>query len=186
MTWRGVMRLLVGLVLGLVFFTVLATMIFLIGTGLFWHFQHPFWQWWLYLFEASGDPTVRAWLVISGVPAFAIPFLAGVVQLVRGRRVTGWSLRRDHAPTKPVDAPIRAPTDMCGRPAGFKVASQRSMGAVRLRSCVRLLRAVYDREPRWVPRMAFQNNQPALRCLCRALDVCHSSARPIAIFSYRS
>ncbi len=76
--------------------------------------------------------------------------------------------------------------DMCGRPAGFKVASQRSMGAVRLRSCVRLLRAVYDREPRWVPRMAFQNNQPALRCLCRALDVCHSSARPIAIFSYRS
>ncbi|WP_304503467.1 IS21-like element helper ATPase IstB [Acidiphilium sp. C61] len=76
--------------------------------------------------------------------------------------------------------------DMCGRPAGFKVASQRSMAAVRLRSCVRLLRAVYDREPRWVPRMAFQNNQPALRCLCRALDVCHSSARPIAIFSYRS
>ena len=78
------------------------------------------------------------------------------------------------------------PRDMCGRPAGFKVASQRSMAAVRLRSCVRLLRAVYDREPRWVPRMAFQNNQPALRCLCRALDVCHSSARPIAIFSYRS
>lgn len=90
MTWRGVMRLLVGLVLGLVFFTVLASMIFLIGTGLFWHFRHPFWQWWLYLFEASGDPIVRVWLVISGVPAFAIPFLAGVIQLVRGRRVTGW------------------------------------------------------------------------------------------------
>ena len=114
MTWRGVMRLLVGLVLGLVFFTVLASMIFLIGTGLFWHFRHPFWQWWLYLFEASGDPIVRVWLVISGVPAFAIPFLAGVIQLVRGRRVTGWSLRRDHAPTKPVDAPIRAPTDNHG------------------------------------------------------------------------
>ena len=89
----------------------------------------------------------------------------------------------DPAPPSPFEW---VPRDMCGRPAGFKVASQRSMGAVRLRSCVRLLRAVYDREPRWVPRMAFQNNQPALRCLCRALDVCHSSARPIAIFSYRS
>lgn len=49
-----------------------------------------------------------------------------------------------------------------------------------------LLMRHHGRRPRWVPRMAFQNNQPALRCLCRALDVCHSSARPIAIFSYRS
>lgn len=114
MRGAGLLRLLVGLVLGLAFFTALASMIFLVGTGLIWHFRHPFWQWWLYLFEASGNPTVRFWLIASGIPAFAIPFLMGIYALVRGRRVTGWTLRRDHAPEKPVEAPIRAPTDNHG------------------------------------------------------------------------
>lgn len=110
----GPIRLLIGLALGLVLFTVLASMIFLLGTGLFWQFRHPFWQWWLYLAEARGDPTVRFWLVASGIPAFALPFLYGVYAMLRGPRVKGWSLRRDHTPTKPVVAPIRAPTDNHG------------------------------------------------------------------------
>ncbi|MCF3948253.1 type IV secretory system conjugative DNA transfer family protein [Acidiphilium iwatense] len=113
---RGVARarLVVSLILGAVIFTVLASIIFLLGTGLIGHFAHPFWQWWLYLFEASGNPTVRFWLIASGIPAFAVPFLVGIVALVCGRRITGWSLRRDHKPTRPVDAPIRAPTDNHG------------------------------------------------------------------------
>lgn len=109
-----VARLLVGLVLGLALFTVLATVIFLFGTGLLFHFQHPFYQWWLYLFEYGRNPAVRFWLIASGVPAFALPVVLGVVVLIRGRSFRGWSLRRDHNPVKRIDDPIRAPTDNHG------------------------------------------------------------------------
>ena len=54
-------------------FTVLATLFFLVGTGLIGAFAHPFWQWWLYALWYSGNPVVRAWLEVSGVPAAALP-----------------------------------------------------------------------------------------------------------------
>ena len=54
-------------------FTVIASLIFLIGTGLIGDFAHPFWQWWLYLFMMSENPTVRYWLVASAIPAAVLP-----------------------------------------------------------------------------------------------------------------
>jgi len=107
-------RLLVGLALGLALFTVLATVIFLFGTGLFFHFRHPFYQWWLYLFAYGGNPQVRFWLIASGGPSLALVLVIGIVVMVRGRAFRGWSLRRDHDPVKRVDEPIRAPTDNHG------------------------------------------------------------------------
>ncbi len=107
-------RLLVGLALGLALFTVLATVIFLFGTGLFFQFRHPFYQWWLYLFAYRQNPVVRFWLIASGGPSLALVLLIGIVVMVKGRAFRGWSLRRDHNPMKPIDDPIRAPTDNHG------------------------------------------------------------------------
>jgi len=95
-------------------FTAVASLIFLIGTGLIGDFAHPFWQWWLYLFAMSGNPTVRYWLMASAVPAAVLPLSVGLAVLVRGRRVSGWSLRRRHPAVRPVASPIRSPTDNHG------------------------------------------------------------------------
>lgn len=75
------LRLAAGLVFSLASFTALASIIFLAGTGLIEEFQHPFWQWWLYLFEAGGNPVVRHWLLASGIPGASIPLLAGLALL---------------------------------------------------------------------------------------------------------
>ena len=118
MRGRVAARLLLALLLGLALFTILASLIFLIGTGLFWRFQHPFFQWWLYLFEARGNPAVRAWLIVSGLAGAAGPVLLGggwlIRRLILGRAVRGWSLRRDQPAAKPVVGPIRSPTDNHG------------------------------------------------------------------------
>ncbi len=63
-------------------FTVLATLFFLVGTGLLGAFAHPFWQWWLYALWYSGNPVVRAWLEVSGVPAAILPLAVGGKHLV--------------------------------------------------------------------------------------------------------
>ena len=52
--------LLAGTGLYFAVFTVLATVLFLIGTGLQGAFAHPFWQWWLYALWYSDDPVVHA------------------------------------------------------------------------------------------------------------------------------
>ncbi|MGC9271264.1 type IV secretory system conjugative DNA transfer family protein, partial [Acidiphilium sp.] len=107
-----------GLAFCLVAFSVLATQIFLIGLfgplKAYHVFHYPFWQWWLYLIDDYGNHQVRFWLIVSGIPAFAVPFLFVVMAMVRGRAFRGWSLRRDHNPLKRVDDPIRAPTDNHG------------------------------------------------------------------------
>ncbi|MGH7121083.1 MAG: type IV secretory system conjugative DNA transfer family protein, partial [Acetobacteraceae bacterium] len=107
-------RLAALLVFCLASFTVVASLIFLTGTGLIGDFAHPFWQWWLYLFEMRGNPTVHHWLIASGIPAAALPLAAGFAGLIRGRRVHGWTLLRDHPAAKPVADPIRSPTDNHG------------------------------------------------------------------------
>lgn len=106
--WRGGIRslagilrrahpawwLLAGLVLFAVVFTVLASLIFLAGTGLLGAFPHPFWQWWLYLYEDGGNPAVRRWLLVSGVPAAALPLIAAAVLFLRRRLARVCTLRR--------------------------------------------------------------------------------------------
>ena len=108
-------------------FTAVASLIFLVGTGLIGDFAHPFWQWWLYLFAMSGNPTVHYWLVASAIPAAALPLTTGLTVLVRGRRVSGWSLRRRHPAVRPVASPIRSPTDNHGHARWMTLAEARAL-----------------------------------------------------------
>ena len=72
-------------------FTVLATLFFLVGTGLIGTFAHPYWQWWLYALRYSDNPVVRSWLEVSGVPAAVLPFVPAAIILYCRRRIGGWS-----------------------------------------------------------------------------------------------
>jgi hypothetical protein len=67
---------LAGAGLYLAVFTVLATVLFLIGTGLQGAYADPFWQWWLYALYDADDPPVRFWLEVSGVSAAILPLFA--------------------------------------------------------------------------------------------------------------
>lgn len=121
------LQLLFALAFSLAAFTALASLTFLAGTGLLGDFQHPFWQWWLYLFEAGGNPEVRLWLWRSGSVAAAVPLAAVIAFLFHGRRIQGWSLRRDHPPARPVAGPIRSPTDNHGHARWMTLAEARDL-----------------------------------------------------------
>ena len=103
-----------GAALYLATFTVLATLFFLVGTGLLGAFTHPLWQWWLYALWYSDNPVVRAWLEVSGVPAAVLPLVIGRIILYRRRRISGWTLRRNPPPARPVVPPVRGTTDNHG------------------------------------------------------------------------
>jgi hypothetical protein len=75
-------------------FTVLASLIFLAGTGLLGAFTLPLWQWWLYLYLYGSDPVVWPWLLISGVSAAALLILADAAWSCRRRLVQGWTRQR--------------------------------------------------------------------------------------------
>lgn len=94
---RGVeisIKLLFAAILCLVAWTIVASIVFLWGTGLVHHFPHPFWQWWLYFLKVHGNARVDLWLKISA-GAGALPPVAMIVGLlVRGQRVKGPRLRR--------------------------------------------------------------------------------------------
>jgi type IV secretion system protein VirD4 len=74
-------------------------------------------QWWLWL-PYTGDPDVRARLLLSGVPAAAAVTIAVVALYRRLRHKTGglggWSLRRNPPATQKAPAPIRGTTDNFG------------------------------------------------------------------------
>jgi hypothetical protein len=69
----------------LAMFTVVASLIFLKGSGLIGYFDWPVWQWWEYAWELHGNPVVRSWLVVSGVPAAVLPLfvVGGIVYRTR-------------------------------------------------------------------------------------------------------
>jgi type IV secretion system protein VirD4 len=121
------LRLAAGVVFSFGTFTALASIIFLAGTGLLGEFRHPFWQWWLYLFYGAGDPVVRHWLVVSGVPGAAVPLVAALAFVVRGRAVHGWTLRHDQPPARAVASPIRSPTDNHGHARWMTLAEARDL-----------------------------------------------------------
>ena len=107
--------LLAGAGLYLAVYTVLATVLFLIGTGLQGAYAHPFWQWWLYALRYSDDPAVRFWLEVSGVPAAILPLVAAGGFWHRRRQVPGSKFRRNPPPPeRPVAEPIRGTTDNHG------------------------------------------------------------------------
>jgi len=107
--------LLAGTGLYFAVFTVLATVLFLIGTGLQGAYAHPFWQWWLYALYYSDNPVVHTWLVVSGVPAAILPLVAAGGFWYRRRQVPGSKFRRNPPPPeRPVAPPIRSTTDNHG------------------------------------------------------------------------
>jgi len=73
----GATRAVVGAVCIAGLWTILASVIFLSGTRLIWHFDYPLYQWWLYFLYRSADPQTRYWLSISAALALALT-LGGV------------------------------------------------------------------------------------------------------------
>jgi type IV secretion system protein VirD4 len=83
-----------GLILAFIAWTVVASFVFLFGTGLLHDFPHPFWQWWLYALNFDGNPVVALWLKLSAAVGAAPPLLMIAAIIVRGRQVVGPRLRR--------------------------------------------------------------------------------------------
>lgn len=83
-----------GLILAAVAWTVVASLVFLLGTGLLRDFPHPFYQWWLYALSFDGNPRVALWLKIGAGAGAVPPVLMIAAVVVRGRRVVGPKLRR--------------------------------------------------------------------------------------------
>jgi type IV secretion system protein VirD4 len=121
------LRLVIAAVLFFVVFTPLASIIFLAGTRLLGAFPHPFWQWWLYLYEYGGDPVVRHWLLFSGVPAAMIALIGAGSVFYRIRCVRAWTLPRDQPPLHAVPAPIRGTTDNFGHSRWMTLAEARAL-----------------------------------------------------------
>lgn len=86
------LKICIGLTLALAGWTVIASLVFLLGTGLFGSFERPFYQWWPYFFYGRDNPVVVQWLKIgAGVAsAFLVVFL---VALIFRRGKIGPSLR---------------------------------------------------------------------------------------------
>jgi type IV secretion system protein VirD4 len=83
-----------GLILAAIAWTVVASFVFLFGTGLLHDFPHPFWQWWQYALNFDGNPRVALWLKISAAIGTLPPLALIAAMVVRGRRVVGPRLRR--------------------------------------------------------------------------------------------
>jgi len=86
-------KLILGVLLLSTAWTLIASLVFLLGTKLIRSFPHPFYQWWTYFLYAPPNPVVALWLKLSAGAASAaiLALIAGIV--VRGR-VIGPSLRQ--------------------------------------------------------------------------------------------
>jgi type IV secretion system protein VirD4 len=74
-TGRLIIKIGFGLILAFIAWTVVASFIFLFGTGLLQDFPHPFWQWWLYALNFDGNPRVALWLKLSAAVGVMPPLL---------------------------------------------------------------------------------------------------------------
>ncbi|MDE2239704.1 MAG: type IV secretory system conjugative DNA transfer family protein, partial [Rhodospirillales bacterium] len=112
-----------GIILALIAWTVVASFVFLFGTGLLHEFPHPFWQWWLYALNFDGNLRVALWLKI-GAGAGAVPPVMMIAALIyRGQQVVGPKLRRPLFGGI-VKSPL-AVTDNHGRAAWMSIAAAR-------------------------------------------------------------
>lgn len=83
-----------GIILMSMAWTVVASMVFLLGTGLLHDFSHPFWQWWLYAFNFDGNRRVALWLKIGAGAGAIFPIVMIAAVIYRARQVVGPRLRR--------------------------------------------------------------------------------------------
>lgn len=105
------LRFALALVVVAVGWTVVASLIFLAGTGLLHSFEHPFYQWWLYFLFAPGNHVVSLWLKIgAGVATGSLGAL--VAALLFGNRDARRRFQRRLR--KKVPAPVRADSDNHG------------------------------------------------------------------------
>jgi type IV secretion system protein VirD4 len=108
-------------------FTVLASYIFLLGTGLQRSAGFPLWQWWQYLFTYPDNPVVQKWLMVSGAPAAATAMLFLAAFFYQRRNVRPWSLRRDYPPGRDQSPPLRGPSDNHGHAHWSSIAEMKRM-----------------------------------------------------------
>ena len=119
-----VAKLLVGLVVVFGAWTMIATLVFLLGTHLSGSFAHPFYQWWTYALFSPPNPIVSLWLRIGAGAASAV-IAVGLIGLVFRRRATGPSLRRGLFGRTP--EPMRGRTDNHGHAQWLSMAKAREV-----------------------------------------------------------
>ncbi|MHB1302594.1 MAG: type IV secretory system conjugative DNA transfer family protein [Acidiphilium sp.] len=112
-----------GVILALIAWTVVASFVFLFGTGLLHEFPQPFWQWWLYALNFDGNPRVALWLKIGAGVGAGAPVLMIAALIYRGQLVVGPKLRRPLFGGI-VKSPL-AVTDNHGRAAWMGMAAAR-------------------------------------------------------------
>jgi type IV secretion system protein VirD4 len=83
-----------GIILMVVAWTFVASVVFLLGTGLLHDFAHPFWQWWLYALNFDGNPRIVVWLKIGAGAGAVFPLVMIAAVVHRAGRVVGPRLRR--------------------------------------------------------------------------------------------
>jgi type IV secretion system protein VirD4 len=91
---RLLIKILLGIILAVIAWTVVASLVFLIGTGLLSYFRRPFYQWWLYALAFDGNARVALWLKIGAVAGIVAPGIMITAIVIRGRQVAGPRLRR--------------------------------------------------------------------------------------------
>ena len=60
---RLALKIVLGVLLAAAAWTVVASLVFLLGTGLIGAFRYPFFQWWSYFFLLRSNPDVERWLL---------------------------------------------------------------------------------------------------------------------------
>jgi type IV secretion system protein VirD4 len=114
-----------GLALMGVAWTLIASLVFLLGTRLIGAFAHPFYQWWSYFLYAPPNPAVTLWLRIGAGVASVAVLLFPVALVIRGRTVVGPSLR--HSLFGGMPQPIRGATDNHGHADWLSIAKAREV-----------------------------------------------------------
>ncbi len=104
--------------------TLVASLVFLVGTRLIGSFAHPFYQWWTYLLYAPPNPVVTFWLRIGAGVASAVVLLFIGALIVR-RRTVGPSLHQGFFSRTP--QPIRGATDNHGHADWLPMAKAREI-----------------------------------------------------------
>jgi type IV secretion system protein VirD4 len=121
---RIVAKIVAGLVLAGAAWTLIASLVFLVGTRLIGSFAHPFYQWWTYTLYAPPNPIVTLWLRIGAGAASTMVVVFAAALVVRGRTI-GPSLRQGFFSHR--SQPIRGVTDNHGHADWLPIAKARDI-----------------------------------------------------------